>query len=306
MNNCNRCRKVLDFDNKHSKNMKYKNLCVECLKAESLKVNNLKADALCALSMEVKDLWAERESVNDLCASGRVTAQEVWAKNANLDNACVTNLRATNFAQCNKFRATVNYSVDTTYTLGQDLGFDNVLDDPNGNISMGAFTSYTVPETGYYMMSYKVNINNVVSQNPVLGIPVANPTVWVNGELAREAYSPFLSFFSTQKVIVDSLMTLNQGDVVTMRYDILGEQGVPVVGTVDIVGTGIEDGNSFFKIIHLSSLCDGNDQPEACPPVEVPCPRLELECEPSDVNCYRDCHDHEDENMERGGSCGSC
>jgi hypothetical protein len=224
------------------------------------------ANDICSQSANIKNLYAENEVVNNLCAT-----------TANITNACISNLTlGGNFIPQMKYRATVNYAADTTYTLGSFLNFANIVDDPNNNISLSP-TTYTAPISGYYMMTYKVNVTNVVSTNgPILGIPVANPEIYVNGLLVREAYSPFLSFFSDQKVIVDSLITLQQGDQLTMKYNILAGNGNQVAGTVDIIGAGIEDGNSLFKIILLSGISNSGQPPvcASCPIVQTPCEKL--------------------------------
>lgn len=240
-------------------------LCVKCLKAECGKIQQIMANDICvAEKLQAAQLWADKGYFNSLCA-----------KNANFENACISNLKANNFIPTTKYRATVNYSVNTMYTLGSFLNFDNIVDDPNTNVSLIPNTSYTAPVSGYYTMSFKVNIDQLVSSNgPILGIPVANPEIYVNGLLVREAFSPFLSFFNTQKVLVDSLITLQAGDVVTMKYNVLAGSGAQVLGTVNIIGQGIEDGNSLFKIILLSALNAG--QNPTCPP----CPEVVIPCRP--------------------------
>jgi len=125
-------------------------------------------------------------------------------------------------------------------------------------------------------------MNVVSSGGPILGVPVANPEVYVNGLLVRESYSPFITFFDTQKVILDSLITLQAGDQVTMKYNILGGSGAPVTGTVDIVGAGIEDGNSLFKIILISALQGSAPACTQCPIISIPCSPVVTPCTPLD------------------------
>lgn len=265
-------------------------LCVRCIKAKGLLAKRLVADDLCALNAKAGTLSVDKETVNSLCVSGSLSANmasaqsfstnSLCAVSGTINSLCVNNLQLGNFVPSVKYRATVNYSANTTYTLGAFLNFDNIIDDPNGNISLSPNTSYTAPLAGYYMMTFKVNVTNVVSTNgPILGVPVANPEIYVNGIVVREAYSPFITFFNTQKVIVDSLITLQLGDVVTMKYNILAGAGIGVAGSVDILGTGIEDGNSFFKIIFLSSLSSGSQ------PMCVPCQPVALQCGPIDATC---------------------
>lgn len=237
--------------------------CVTCLNASCAQVQQLIAVNACVSNnLQASQVWGDQGYFNSLCAT-----------NANFTNACISNLKTGNFIPTTTYRATVNYSADTIYALGSLLNFDNIVDDPNNNVSLTPNMSYTAPVSGYYMMTYKVNITNVLpTSGPILGTPTANPAVYVNGLLVRDMYSSFLSFFNTQKVILDSLITLQAGDVVTMNYNILGGSGLPVAGTVTIVGAGVEDGNSLFKIILLSTLTGGSQQTcPPCPVVTIPC-----------------------------------
>lgn len=260
------------------------------MKADCGKIQQVISDSICAQSIAVKSLSVENEVANNLCVPGSIQAGSVsanvlganslCAKIGTINTLCVDNLSVGNSLPYTKYRATVDYKTNVTYTLGSFINFNTILDDPNGNISLVPNTSYKAPVSGYYMMSFKINITNLTSSSQILGSPVANPEVYVNGVLAREVFSPFLTFFNTQKVILDSLITLNVGDVVTMKYKILGDNGTPVVGTVDIVGTGIEDGNSFFKIILISGISGAPVVCTQCPTVTVPCQPVKTPCLP--------------------------
>lgn len=268
-------------------------LCVKCMKTDCGKIQQVISDNICAQSVWAKNLNVENEVANNLCVPGAIQAGSVsanmlganslCAKEGTINKLCVDDLTVSNLQPFTKFRATVNYSVDTTYTLGSFLNFNNIVDDPNNNVSLSPNTSYTAPSAGYYMMTFKVNVTNVQPTNgPILGTPVANAEIYVNAILVRESFSPFLSFLNDQRVILSSLITLQKGDVVTMKYDILGGNGVPVVGTVDIVGAGIEDGNSLFKIIFMSALSSSSSGGACiqCPVVTVPCSPVVTPCQP--------------------------
>ncbi len=267
------CDRNLKVHSLCAKCVKADEVCAHCLKAGQLEAGSIKADSECVSGdLQASQLHADQGFFNKLCA-----------KEGTINKLCVDQLTVSNPAVLSTpYRATVNYSVDTSYTLGTFLNFDNIVDDPNNNISLLPNTSYTAPKSGYYMMSFKVNIDSLLTStgDPILGVPVANPVIYVNGLLVREAYSPFLSFFNTQKVIVDSLITLQAGDVVTMKYDVLAGNGLAVAGTVNIVGAGIEDGNSLFKIIFLSDLSQQTPGQECqvCPDVVVECD--EEPCDP--------------------------
>jgi len=277
-----------------SNELNLERLCVDCIKGGCGKIRQIISDDVCSQSLSVKNLFAENEVANNLCVSGSLQASQLsanvlssnslCAKQGTINQLCVDNLTVGNLLPFIKYRATINYGSNSTYSLGSFLNFNNVIDDPNGNISLSPNTTYTAPVAGYYMMTLKVNASNLVSSSgPILGVPVANPEIYVNGVLVREAFSPFLAFFNTQKVILDSLITLQAGDQVTMKYNVLGGNGVLVSGTVDIAGAGLEDGNSLFKIILLSSLSQSTPGSACapCPTVSVSCQTFVTPCQPS-------------------------
>lgn len=267
-------------------------LCADCAKLNCAKIQQIVSDNVCSQIMWAKNLNVDNESANNLCVSGALQAKNLSAdmiggnkmciKEGTINKLCVDNLSVGNFTPYTSYRATINFAAPITYTLGSDLNFDKIIDDPNNNVSMVPNTHYTAPVSGYYELTYKVNASNLVSSgDPILGIPVANAEVYVNGALVRESFSPFLSFLNTQKVIVSSLITLQAGDIVTMKYDVLGGNGVPVAGTVNIGGTGVEDENSLFKIIFLSGLTNNSGSGVACDQ----CPTVSISCAPVQVPC---------------------
>jgi hypothetical protein len=255
------------------------------------KIQQVVSDNVCSQLVSAKNLNAENAVLNNLCVPGLIQGSQVSADmlGANslcavagtINKLCVDDLTVGSFLPYIKYRATVDYSVDQTYTLGAFLNFDSILDDPNNNVSLVPNTSYTAAVAGYYMMSLKVNSSNLQSGTPILGNPIANPQIYVNGILVREIYAPFLSFFNAQKVILDSLITLQKNDVVTMKYNVLADNGTPVLGTVDIVGSGVEDGNSFFKIILLSAIAPASTIAcTKCPVISVLCSAVTTPCQP--------------------------
>jgi hypothetical protein len=249
-----------------------------------LPTNQLNLDKACITCLSASCGQFQQSTSTNSCVSGTLQASQVWgaqgyfnslcSTNANFTNACISNLTLANFTPSTNYRATVNYSNNAVYALGSQLNFTNIVDDPNNNVLLTPATSYTAPVTGYYDFTFKVNITAVNPSNgPILGSPVANPQIFVNGIPVREIYAPFISFFNSQNVILDSLITLQKGDIVTMAYNVLAGAGTPVVGTVNIIGTGIEDGNSFFKIVLISAMGASGGQP-TCPP----CPNVVISC----------------------------
>lgn len=241
-------------------------LCADSIKACSIKAEKFNTDELCLQSAEVKDLFVERETVNDLCA-----------RNANIDSLCVNNLKVGSFNKCEKYRAAATYSANTVYTLGSIVNWNIVLDDPNGNIALAPFY-YTVPVSGYYMASFHVDSTTLAGVGVIVGTPVGRLQISVNGNPLTKDLAPCLSFSDLQSSTLTSLVLLNAGDVLTMKYDVLVVDSIlgliPYVGTVVIQGNGSFPGQSGFGIHYLSSLdCAPG---EACPI----CPLVEVVCEP--------------------------
>lgn len=274
-----------------SNELNLEKLCVECAKMNCAKIQQIISDNICSQVVYAKNLNVENEVANNLCVPGTINAGQVSAdmiggnnicvRQGTINNLCVDNLSIGCFMPYIKYRATVNYSADVSYVLGSDVNFDNIVDDPNNNISLSPYTYYTAPVAGYYDFSYKINVHNLVSSSgPILGTPVASAEVYVNGVLVRETFAPFLTFLNEQKVVLSSLITLQAGDVVSLKYNVLGANGVPIIGTVDVVGTGFEDGNSFFKIIFMSGLSHTGIVCAECPMVQVPCSPVQTPCHP--------------------------
>lgn len=249
--------------------------CLDCnarIEFKCLCVRDLKAHCIESKKMVSKDLCADKGSVikldSDMACVNHLTAND----------ACINNLRANSFQQCGKYRATVVYGAPAAYNLGDLLAFDTILDDPNGNVIIGLpWMSYTAPISGYYMVTVEVDMSAFsIVGDPVLGTPVANPQVKVNGVSFREAYFSFLSFHNSQKSLLSALISLKAGDVVTSDYRALAltDAGFTLlVGTAIASGNGSEAAQSVFKIHYLSSDC--SEQPMCMPCVAqtecVPC-----------------------------------
>lgn len=268
-------------------------LCVDCIKAKCISVEGIRLCDLCAQTIEAKNLFAENEIVNNICASGKAQAAEIWADksyanslcaaSANLGSACIDNLTVGSFNHCEKYRAAVTLSADISYVLGSNINWNVVLDDPNSNISLAPF-SYTAPVSGYYLLSFYLNSDSLAGSSIITGIPVGLLTTTINGLELRQAQAPYLSFSLLQKGNLSSLVLLNAGDIVRMKYDVLVFDQVlglvPYVGTVSLKGNGLLPGQSGFEIHYLSSLnCQSQVCPQ-CPMVSIPCLPFTVPCEP--------------------------
>jgi hypothetical protein len=258
----------------------------------------------CCAKLSLAKLCAKRIRAQCLDISSQINAANICSETVNTDrlcatNACIQNLNvnticvanpgvATQAEVCGLWRATVVYSAPTLYTLGDPLNFDIILDDPNGNIeTVFPDTTYTVPKSGYYIVTLKIDQKSLItfSGDPILGTPVANPQILVNGTVYREGYFPYLAFSGLQKSLLTSIISLNAGDVVSGKFEVyaLNDSGFQsIVGTVNISGNGTEGGQqSLFKIHYLSSDCTGTPPCQPCGPCQVPCGMCPNPCDDS-------------------------
>lgn len=155
-----------------------------------------------------------------------------------------------------KLRASLAFSKDYQYFLGSDMAFDVILDDPNGNVSL-APSEYKAALGGYYLFSYKASpLSLVPTGSPPLGNLISNLQVYVNGQLARESFSPWLSSKVSDKNMLSSLISLKAGDVVSMKLKLysLDQSGalMDVPGIVMLEGGNLENEKSLFKIALVS------------------------------------------------------
>ncbi len=240
-------------------------LCVKRAKIDHLKVHKFETKSLCAHLLEGVQVNADSLNANKLCS-----------QNANFNNLCVTNLNAPNFQPNTNYKAAVGLSADSMYTLGSDIQFNSIVNDPNNNVALAPF-SYTVPASGYYSITFDVNHHGLTGAATIAGIPVGQLSIWKNGTLVRDTYAPFLSFSTSQNSALSTLAILSAGDVVKLRYEVLVLDSalglIPYVGTVVLEGNGIFDGKSGFAI-HFLSPQNGSQPPVTCltcPPVVIPC-----------------------------------
>lgn len=277
-------------------------LCAEKIKADKINVRRLCGKDICgkdikgeiiqANHIKTLDLVANNAKIHDLCTDNILTstlraellnADNACLKQASIENLCVNTLNVQKANICSPIRATVAFSTDTTYTLGTDINWDVILDDPNGNVTLSP-AEYHVPVSGYYLFTLQVDQNSLVTPSPILGVPVGSPQVWVNGVEIREGLFPFLTFSNQAENTFTALISLKAGDIVTSRYSVfaLSNAGfMTIPGTVIVTGNGTEAHHSVFKIVLLAADC----QPVPC----TPCPQIPtITCipgEPVHVDC---------------------
>jgi hypothetical protein len=237
-------------------------LDARCVEAEKINVEH----EFCTHTIKSKSACTEHLGVNKTACINTLTANDAQAT-----TLCVTSQARINEI-CGIYRALVDFSADQSYNLGDNVNFNNVIDDPNNNVSLAPFF-YTVPVSGYYIATLQVDQVNLVATDPILGVPTAHLQLFVNGLLSRDATTPFLTFSNQQKSNISSILKLNAGDIVQAQYsvDSLSNAGLATVtGSVTIQG-GLD--KTLFGIHYLSSDCT----PAACTP---------RECTPCDTSCH--------------------
>ena len=263
-----------------------KSLKAKQIKAEQIESETIKTDSMCAHAISSDIVCARAITASEKICTPFFGSPVICTEQLIATNICSNGLTKVNeFQQCGKYRATAVFSVDTPYILGTLVPWNTILDDPNGNIALAPF-SYTAPISGYYMITAKINQRDIAGASTIIGTPIANLELLVNGSSFREIFSPYLSFHNEQKVVLSSLISLNAGDVVQAHYhvyvmdDVIGFS--PYIGTIVIKGNGTEANNSLFKIHYLSSDC-----------TDLPCTPCQSVCtpEPCDIPCVPvDCH----------------
>jgi hypothetical protein len=267
-----------------SNQLKVSKLCASKVKAECVCSDRLVAKSACITALQATTANIQTEVVNDLCAV-----------NANINNLCVQNLTATNQVNCVKWRAAATMAAPTVYTLGANINWNVILDDPNTSTTMSPFT-YTVPVSGYYIVKMHLNVSGLTTTTPLTGIPVGLLAFTVNGNVLVDSQSVYLSFNAAETSGLDALVLLNAGDVLQMNYQVLALNAstglVSLAGTVVIGGNGLLPGQSFFTVHYLSSLNCTPGNGATCKPC-IPVAPIVCDC---DTMC-----------MEPGAaSCRSC
>ncbi|MDR3551431.1 MAG: hypothetical protein P4L31_08550 [Candidatus Babeliales bacterium] len=268
-----------DEDEDHCPPLRIANLCAKNIKAKSVATKKL-----CSHKLHTDHLTAEHATVTQKLCANDLRAPKACLGDLTAQNICSNGLvKVADFQQCGKYRATAVFDDVETYTLGCNLNFDVVIDDPNGNYTApavddpadcGRVSYYTAPLSGYYIITVQIDQQNLVpfDGNPILGVPVGNLHIDVNGLVVREAYFPYLSFLNQQQATVSGLVSLKAGDQVSSHYEVFALSQtagfISVAGTVDVAGSGNQDDSSLIKIHYLSSDC-----------IDLPCGGCDFTCE---------------------------
>jgi hypothetical protein len=226
-----------------------KNISAECLRTDRIhNRHGIVTNHLCAHSVAAKTIRTDNLCVNNKIAFGALSTLAIEG------DLCVSGLINQNEV-CQLYRATVDYSTSAViYTLGTPLTFNNIIDDPNNNVTLAPVFMYTAPATGYYIVNVQINQNTLVTATQILGVPNSYIDLLVNGAVVRVSSYPYLSFANEGNGVLAALILLNEGDQVQADYRISFVS--PTVGLTNVVGTVTMVGgpaNSVFSIHYLSS-----------------------------------------------------
>ncbi len=285
--------------------------CSNDLTLKKLCAQRIKAKCIDSKIMDTEQLNASQIGVSKLCVTDQFSTNEISGNIINATSLCATNLvastgcigqftansacvgqlTAADFLQCSKYAATVIFSSNTIYTLGTTVGFDTILDDPNSNVTLApGYMSYTAPLTGYYIVTVQIDQLGLNGANTVVGLPVTNIELFVNGTITRQTFVPYLSFHDAQKGNYSALLGLKAGDVLTTRYNVFvmndSSGFIPYAGTVTIEGNPGAENASLFKIHLLSVTCDGSP----CTSCATGCNPSVTGCAPLITGCEKDCN----------------
>jgi hypothetical protein len=255
------CANVFRVDDFCAQNARTNNLCT----------NNFQTANICASSVD--SLWV---------STNYVTTQTICANSFQVVNGCADTLTVNDliitstFGLCSFYGASVGLSANTTYTLGTDLPYNSIEADPSGSISLNPLT-YTAPQTGNYIISAQVVSQNLAGTSIIAGTPIARIQILSNNGVRSQVDLPYLTFNTGQASLSTTLITLTQGDVVTVTYEVYVLDPAigftPYTGQVNLVGGIAGSFRSFFQVEYLSSNCSPSTQCVITP------------CGPSQITC---------------------
>jgi hypothetical protein len=319
------CVKELSADSICTLTLQAANFCAPSLQAKEVISENIHTNTLCTLEGLIRHLEAEQSQFNDVCAQS-LSTQHADIDTAQFNELCVevANLRqlfadqiatnticsqfgnfnqintgtlcATNLNNCTPYKAFLGFQEDTAYVLSTTINFDNIIDDPNGDVSLIPYARYTAPVSGYYMLTVQVDSTDLTGTELITGNPVGEIEIRDNGDILRSSFTPYLSFFDTQKSTYSTLVKLEAGDELTIIYNLLvmdSSSGAKHYdGSLTLEAeVGLGNPGTIFAIHYLSSdcpeLCGAPCEPVevACSPVTIDCPSVTVACEPTTVDC---------------------
>lgn len=281
-----------------------KDICVKNVKARCADLTSVSAVSACIGNAQVNELCAETACVQALMAQ-ETQAGHVCTFSADIAELCSDMIQANtliatfvaaeslcvqNLEQCTPYKVYLSLSDTLSYTLGDSIDFDTIVDDPNNDVLL-APTRYVVPKTGYYMVTFGIGVQTFDGPKPITGTPVIRLEVVSNGKSVLKAFETFLTFGTAtelQNNLISGIVQLQANDEITARMLLAFID--PNVGATTYAGTAelsalSANGQPFtetFLILHyLSSDCNGGN----CPQVSKPCQGCTVECPPCSFQC---------------------
>lgn len=260
--------------------------CESRLLLNALKAKKIESRCINTRSLNADSIRAGSLSLESSLCLPSVISESVCARNISTTNLCATGtVQVANLLNCSLYVAEVSFLETTTYILGTEIPFDKVVYDPNNNVSTVPFFSYTTPVSGYYAVTLELDSDALrpFTPDPILGTPVADPQILVNGIAVREAFTPFLTFVPLQRSNISSIIHLDAGDIVTAQYNVLAlnQFGLAFVAGTTEFPDGSGENKSRMLIHMLSVDCDNG---LACPTPCTPC-TPQVTCTPIVETC---------------------
>jgi hypothetical protein len=260
-----------------TKFLKSEKACIEKLRVQKLQSDDTNYGNVCAREVKTKHICSDEASIGSGYV-GNLGTDVMCANETSTNMLCV----AGNIVHETKYKAHAAYTANVPYILNSKLDFDTIIDDPNGNMVTGP-TRYTVPVTGYYLITLGVSIVNITGAEVITGIPSSRLAVYVNNVVYLKAFENFMNFGMLQSNIVTGLVHLNAGDILDFAYSLIVLD--PLTGQKEYVGTATINAGpgSTFVTIHYLSSDFGSVICRPCDVAPQPCTTM---CQPScDIIC---------------------
>gem|GEM_PF-2660112 len=294
--------------------LKVGKLCAEKIKTQQICATKADLQSICSERVRAKCGSFEREFANSACINDlrtkrasieNITTNTVCAQLGALSLICTTSIQAQNICvngnleQCTCWKAVAGVDPAYTYTFGDPIIFNTIIDDPCLSFLQTATegTVYVAPRNGYYLVEFETNFRDLAGTTVITGVPVVQNTITVNGLPRRIGRYAILTFSLDQINSTAGLIHLNKGDRVGGRLHMLVQD--PTLGQIAYQGTVLLDGGTpvdqtspggTLLIVHyLSSDCPvecGQPCPSLpCQTVSIDCPSISINCDACDINC---------------------
>lgn len=285
-----------------------RNLCAVTANSNLVNAELLHTNTGCFNTVNAKIASVEYLTTNTLCTQALATSL-LCTTSIQAQNICVNG----NVEQCTCFKGIAGVDPEYTYTLGNPIIFNTIIDDPCHNFVQTATegTVFIAPRSGYYIVELETTFRDLQGPTVISGVPVVENTIVVNGLPRREGRYSFLAFSNDQVNDTTALVRLAKGDKIGGLMNILVQD--PFAGQVRYPGTVTMDGapitndslgGTLLSVHYLSSDCPIVCNPcvplPVCQPVTVNCPQVAVQCGPCPIACG-DCDADDDDDDIREG-----